>query len=117
MLTARSPGLSSAYGVSPSRPDYPITPRTYQTPRTDVHPAGRPPPPPPQAAEYQLPPLPRIRSPPAGSPSQHFEQPHAQQQQQQQPPPPPPQAYQTREERSRIGIGGLLEPPGPARSP
>lgn len=116
MLTARSPGLSSAYGVSPSRPDYPITPRTYQTPRTDVHPAGRPPPPPPQAAEYQLPPLPRIRSPPAGSPSQQFEQPHAQQQQQQ-PPPPPPQAYQTREERSRIGIGGLLEPPGPARSP
>jgi len=134
MLTARSPGLSSAYGVSPSRPDYPITPRTYQapTPRTEVHPvAGRPP----QAAEYQLPPLPRIRSPPAGSsqqhdPShtqqhpqhQHHHQQHQQQQQQQQqqqpqqPPPLPP--YLAREERPpRLGIGGLLDQPGPAKSP
>ncbi|KAK4039097.1 hypothetical protein C8A01DRAFT_16876, partial [Parachaetomium inaequale] len=127
MLPARSPALSSAYGVSPSRPDYPITPRTYQTPRTEVHPttAGRPP----QAADYQLLPLPRIRSPPAGaSPQleppqmqqqhqhqQHQHQQQQQQQQQQQPPPPPP--YQAREERPRIGIGGLLEQPGTTRSP
>jgi hypothetical protein len=116
MLTARSPGLSSAYGASPNRPDYPITPRTYQAPRTEVHPSSRPPP---QTAEYQLPPLPRIRSPPAGTSSQQLEQPHSQQQQQQQQQqaPPPPQPYQSREERSRIGIGGLLEPPGPPRSP
>ena len=115
MLTARSPGLSSAYGASPSRPDYPITPRTYQAPRTEVHPSGRPPPP---AAEYQLPPLPRIRSPPTGTSSQQLEQPHAPQPQQQpQQPPPLPQQYKSREERPRIGIGGLLEPPGPSRSP
>jgi hypothetical protein len=106
MLTARSPSLSSGYGVSPSRTEYPpATPRMYQTPRTEMHPAGRPP----QAAEYQLPPLPRIRSPPAGASQQQLERPHTQ--------PPPPTPSQAREERSRMGIGGLLEQPGPTKSP
>jgi hypothetical protein len=121
MLPARSPGLSSAYGISPSRPDYPITPRTYQTPRTEVHSAGRAP----QPADYQLLPLPRIRSPPMGAPHQpeppqtQQTQSQSQSQTQSQPPlpPPPPPPYQTREERSRIGIGGLLEQPGQTKSP
>lgn len=113
MLTDRSPGLSSAYGVSPNRADYPITPRTYQTPRTEMHSANRPP----QSGEYQLLPLPRIRSPPAGT-SQQLEPPQTQPP----PPPPPPPPYQAREERpreerSRIGIGGLLEQSGPTKSP
>ncbi|KAH6856554.1 hypothetical protein B0I37DRAFT_334016 [Chaetomium sp. MPI-CAGE-AT-0009] len=115
LLPARSPGLSSAYGMSPSRADYPITPRTYQTPRTEVHSAGRPP----QPADYQLLPLPRIRSPPMGTPQQpeppHMQQTQTQPQSQSQPPPPPP--YQAREERPRIGIGGLLEQPGQTKSP
>jgi hypothetical protein len=106
MLATRSPSLSSGYGVSPSRTEYPpATPRMYQTPRTEMHPAGRPP----QAAEYQLPPLPRIRSPPAGASQQQLERPHTQ--------PPPPTPSQAREERSRMGIGGLLEQPGPTKSP
>ncbi|EAQ88030.1 hypothetical protein CHGG_04649 [Chaetomium globosum CBS 148.51] len=115
MLPARSPGLSSAYGISPSRPDYPITPRTFQTPRTELHSASRAP----QPADYQLLPLPRIRSPPMGT-TQQTEPPQTQQSHSQpQPPPPlpPPPPYQSREERSRIGIGGLLEQPGQTKSP
>jgi hypothetical protein len=112
MLTARSPSLSSAYGVSPNRPDYPITPRSYQVPRVETHQAGRAPP---QVADYQLlPPLPRIRSPPAGASSQ--QQPESPRTQLQPLPPPPYQARE-REDRSRIGIGGLLEQPGTTRSP
>ena len=110
MMTGRSPGLppSSAYAASPSRPDYPFTPTAYQTPRSEVHPAGRPP----QMADYQLLPLPRIRSPPAGGPPQL------------EPPPPPP--YQARgqvpeqareEERSRIDVGGLLERQDQTKNP
>lgn len=109
MMTGRIPGLppSSAYAASPSRPDYTFTPSAYQIPRSEAHPAGRPPP----TAEFQLLPLPRIRSPPAGS-SQQLEL----------PPAPPYQAWeqgreQGREERPRIGIGGLLERQNPAKSP
>ncbi|KAK4146769.1 uncharacterized protein C8A04DRAFT_9500 [Dichotomopilus funicola] len=109
MLPTRSPGLSSStYGVSPNRPEYPITPRTYQTPRTDVHAAARPS----QAADYQILPLPRIRSPPVSA-SQHPEPLQGQPQLPSLPPPPP---YQPREETSRMGIGGLLEHPGTTRS-
>ncbi|KAK4251556.1 hypothetical protein C7999DRAFT_37591 [Corynascus novoguineensis] len=113
MLPVRSPSLSSAYGVSPSRPDYPITPRTYQTPRTEVYPLNRSS----QLGEYQLLPLPRIRSPPLGT-SQQVEQPQPQQPPPSlpPPPPPPPPPYQAREERSRIGIGGLLEQPETTKS-
>ncbi|KAL2133904.1 hypothetical protein VTI74DRAFT_1469 [Chaetomium olivicolor] len=108
MLTGRGPGLPPAFGASSSRPDYPITPRTYQTPRSELQSTGRPPPP-----EYQLLPLPRIRTPPGGT-SQQFEAtpPHQQQQHQSQPQQGP---YLTRDERPRLGIGGLLEKPGPKK--
>ncbi|KAK4235511.1 hypothetical protein C8A03DRAFT_46378 [Achaetomium macrosporum] len=106
MFSAPSPGFPSAYSSSPSRPDYPTTPRTYQAPRSEMYPAGRPY----QAAEYQHPPLPRIRSPPAAT-AQQFEP------SQRQPRRPPPFPYEAREERSRIGIGGLLEQPASTKSP
>ncbi|KAK4126132.1 hypothetical protein N657DRAFT_679125 [Parathielavia appendiculata] len=112
MLTARSPSLSSGYGVSPSRPDHPPTSRTYQAPRTEMHPVGRSPLP--QASEYQHPTLPRIRSPPPAGVSLQPESPRAHLQPQAQPSTP---SQARREERSRIGIGGLLEDPGPNRSP
>ncbi|KAL2023411.1 hypothetical protein VTK56DRAFT_2768 [Thermocarpiscus australiensis] len=96
MISGRSPGLPSAFAASPSRPDYPIIPSPYQAPRSEVHPESRPP----RAMEYQRLSLPRIRSPPADT-TQQLE----------------PLPYQPREERSRIGIGGLVEPPGPAKNP
>lgn len=94
MSAGRSPGLPT-YATSPSRPEYSVSPSPYQTPRSEAHPASRPPA---QTAEYQLLPLPRIRSPPAGT-AQPLE----------------PPRYQTREERSRVDIGGLLERPAPAK--
>ncbi|KAL2175632.1 uncharacterized protein P884DRAFT_286392 [Thermothelomyces heterothallicus CBS 202.75] len=130
MLPVRSPSLlSSPYGLSPGRADYPITPRAYQVPRTEAHPSGRPS----QLADYQLP-LPRIRSPPLGT-SQQRDVPQTQQSLPPPPappapppphPPPPPAAaaaaaalppYQAREERSRIEIGGLIEQPETRESP
>lgn len=102
-MTGRSPGFAPpSYALSPSRPDWPMTPSLYQPPRSEAHP-GRPA----QASEYQLLPLPRIRSPPAVATSQPSEPPP--------PPPRPPPPYQAREERSRIGIGGLLEQPDPTK--
>jgi hypothetical protein len=119
MLAAPSPSVSSGYGVSPSRLEYPMTPRTFQVPRGEIHPAGRPPPP---APDYQLLPLPRIRSPPPGTTvtSPQLEPPHPQSQQpapRPPPPPPPPPSYDPREDRSRMGIGGLIEHPEPRKSP
>jgi hypothetical protein len=107
MFPPPSPGFPSAYSSSPNRPDYPLTPRTYQAPRSEMYPAVRPH----QPAEYQLPPLPRIRSPPPATAQQQFEP------FQRQPPRPPPPPYEARDERSRIGIGGLLEQPPSTKSP
>ncbi|KAJ4300313.1 hypothetical protein N0V88_002986 [Collariella sp. IMI 366227] len=97
LLTGRNPGLPPTFAASPSRSDYPTTPRAYQTPRGE------------------------IRTPPAGTaaqpeptpPHQQRQQQQQQQQQQQHQPHPPQSPYQTRDERSRLGIGGLLEQPGP----
>ncbi|GAB1318972.1 Zn(2)-C6 fungal-type domain-containing protein [Madurella fahalii] len=97
MSAGRSPGLPPTYATSPGRPEYPASPSPYQTPRSEVHPTSRPPT---QVAEYQLLPLPRIRSPPAGTPQ-----------------PLEPPRYQAREERSRVDIGGLLERPAPTKDP
>ncbi|KAL2260538.1 hypothetical protein VTK26DRAFT_5424 [Humicola hyalothermophila] len=106
-ITGRSPGLPlPTFATSPSRADYPTAPNVHQTPRTEAHTSRSA-----QPSEYQLLPLPRIRSPP----------PVASRQQPEPPPPslpplPPPQPpYQAREDRSRIGIGGLLEQTDPTK--
>ena len=92
-------------GQRPSLSSTPYAPSsTYDPARGEIlHPAGARPH---QAAEYpQLPPLPPIRSPPVSS----FPPPA-------QPPAPPPAPHlQARDERTRIGIGGLLEGPDPSK--
>ncbi|KAK0735701.1 hypothetical protein B0T21DRAFT_264760, partial [Apiosordaria backusii] len=97
IMAGRSPSLPSGYAPSPSRPGYPEPPSSYQVPRSEIHPASRPP----QIQGYQLPPL--VLGPSAG-PSQ-----------------PQPQervpSRQSRGERPRVDIGGLLDHPGPPRDP
>ncbi|KAK3944905.1 hypothetical protein QBC46DRAFT_251088 [Diplogelasinospora grovesii] len=95
MMAGLSPGLPPSYAASPSRPDYPVGPSTYQIPRShqpQLHPASRPP----EAPGYQLPPIRNQQQ--GGGPSQQQELP-----------------YQTRDDRSRVDIGGLLDRPDPSK--
>jgi len=99
----RSPGFPpTSYTASPSRPDYPHATSSYQAPRSEL----------PLAVDRQvqssdfpmLSPLPPIRSPPVINPQQLSRAPA-----------PPTSRSEARDERSRIGIGGLLDNHGPAR--
>ncbi|KAL1874793.1 hypothetical protein VTK73DRAFT_147 [Phialemonium thermophilum] len=84
-----SPGAPAAYATSPSRPEYPVAqpqPPSYPLPPVPVPVGGRPP----QSSSYQLPP---IRS-----------------QQQQADPATQNVSLQSREERARVDIGGLIDP-------
>lgn len=94
IMTGRSPGLPSGYVPSPNRPSYPETSSSYQVPRSEIHPPSSRPP---QMQGYQLPPL---NLGPSTGPSQ-----------------PQPQERQSRGDRPRVDIGGLLDHPGHPRDP
>ncbi|KAK0629733.1 hypothetical protein B0T17DRAFT_489837 [Bombardia bombarda] len=93
ILSGLSPGLPSSYAASPSRLEYPAATSSYQVPRSELHPASRAP----QAPGYQLPP---IRSQQLGAPRQQQDL-----------------QYQTREERPRVDIGGLIDRLDPSKHP
>ncbi|KAK4199674.1 hypothetical protein QBC40DRAFT_307343 [Triangularia verruculosa] len=93
LMAGRSPSLPLGYAPSPSRPSYPEA--SYQVPRSEMQPSSRPP----QMQGYQLPPL--VLGPPGG-----LSQPLAQD-----------RGQQSRGERPRVDIGGLLDHPGPPRDP
>jgi hypothetical protein len=97
IISGTSSGFPPTYAASPSRPDYPSTPSSYQVPGSEAPSDGRPSS---QAADFQLPPLPQIRSS-SGSNPQPLE----------------PPLFQHREGRSRVDISGLLEQPTAARNP
>ncbi|KAJ9161943.1 Transcription activator of gluconeogenesis ERT1 [Coniochaeta hoffmannii] len=106
MISGLSPGYAAPFAASPNRQDYPGQ-TSYQAPRSDLAPTTTATSRPPQMQGYQLPPI----------ISQQ------QQQQQQQPPPPPTgsqssdQSQQGRDDRRRVGIGGLIEQPDPSNRP
>ncbi|KAK3390375.1 hypothetical protein B0H63DRAFT_519602 [Podospora didyma] len=91
MIAGLSPGHPSSYASSPSRSEYTVAPPPYQLPRNELHTAGRPS----QTPGYQLPP---IRNPQPVT-SQHQEL-----------------SYLSRDDRSRVDIGGLLDRPGPPQN-
>lgn len=94
MMVGLSPGITPSYAASPSRPDYSTGQPSYQPPRTELQSTTRPT----QTQGYQLPP---IRS--------------QQQQQQQSAPLPPDRSPQSREDRSRVDIGGLIDRSDPPK--
>lgn len=110
MMPSLSPRLATmSYAASPSRPDYPMGPSSYQIPRSELPAASRHPQPP----GYQLPP---IRSQQEMHQHQHQQMQQAQQaqQQQQQHQHASSQAEQgwSRDGRQqRVDIGGLIERP------
>lgn len=91
MAAGLSPGMQSSYAASPNRPEYSMH-QSYQAPRGELATGGRPS----QGPGFQLPPI-RNQQP---SPTQ-----------------PQESSYPSREERSRVDIGGLLDRPGPSNKP
>ena len=100
MMPGLSPGYAAPFAASPNRQDYPGQ-TSYQVPRSDLAPATIATSRPPQMQGYQLPPI------------------ISQQQQQQQPTgsQSSDQSQQGRDDRRRVGIGGLIEQPDPSNRP
>ncbi|OIW31795.1 hypothetical protein CONLIGDRAFT_241127 [Coniochaeta ligniaria NRRL 30616] len=95
MMSGLSPGFPVSYAASPNRQDYPGQP-PYQGPRSELAPpitTSRPS----QMQGYQLPP---IISQQQSTGSQ-----------------PPEQTQQSRDDRRRVGIGGLIDQPDPSSRP
>jgi hypothetical protein len=100
MAPGPSPGLRASYAPSPSRPDYPTGQSPYPVPRSELTPTmtTRPP----SIPGYHLPPILTQPQSTAAQPSE------------QQPPYQPSeqeQSYQQRDDRRRVGIGGLIDQP------
>lgn len=95
MPSSLSPSILSAYGPSPGRSEYSAGPPPYQTPRSELAPGPLPhrQPPPPAGASYQLPPI-RNRRDERG---------------------PTEGPGTSRDDKSRVDIGGLLDNPEPPR--
>jgi hypothetical protein len=97
MVSGLSPGFPVSYAASPNRPDYPGGQISYQVPRSELPPttaSARPP----QMQGYQLPPI-------------------VNQQQQTGSQPQSEQSHQARDDRRRVGIGGLIDQPDPSERP
>lgn len=93
MVSGMSPGYPVSFAPSPNRQDYPGQ-RSYQVPRSELAPPMTTTSRPPQTHGYQLPPI--IS------------------QQQSMGPQPSYQAQQGRDDRRRVGIGGLIDQPDPS---
>lgn len=96
LMPGLSPGMSSSYAASPSRPDYAAGPSSYQVPRSELPPTTRPL----QTPAYQLPPI-RNRQ----QPHQQFPQHQAG---------GSSSEGWSRDDRQRVDIGGLIEKPDPS---
>jgi hypothetical protein len=95
IISGLSPGFPASYAASPNRQDYPGQP-SYQVPRSELGPpieTSRPP----QMQGYQLPPI-ISQQQSAGAQS-------------------PEQTQQGRDDRRRVGIGGLIDQPDPSNHP
>ncbi|CAK7237380.1 hypothetical protein SBRCBS47491_009956 [Sporothrix bragantina] len=95
MLSGVSPSISSAYGPSPGRSEYSTGPPSYQTPRSELTSGplpNRQPQQTPSGSSYQLPPIRNHQEP------RHMDSPTS-----------------SRDDKSRVDIGGLLDNPEPPR--
>jgi hypothetical protein len=95
MVSGLSPGFPMSYVASPNRPDHPGGQPSYQVPRSELPtaPAARPP----QMQGYQLPPIINQQQ------SSGFQQ--------------SAQSHESRDDRRRVGIGGLIDQPSPTNHP
>ncbi|KAB5532598.1 hypothetical protein GE09DRAFT_370637 [Coniochaeta sp. 2T2.1] len=101
MMSGLSPGFPVQYVAAPSRQEYPGQPSSsYQVPRSELAPPIAAPPPPrqPQMQGYQLPPIISQQQQAGSRPSE--------------------QTQHGRDDRRRVGIGGLIDqPPDPSSPP
>lgn len=96
MISGLSPGYPVSYAASPSQQNYQGQP-SYQVPRSELAPPTTLTTRPPHAQGYQLPPIMSQQQSSASQPSGH--------------------AHQARDDRRRVGIGGLIDQPDPPSHP
>jgi hypothetical protein len=96
MMSGLSPGYPVPFAASPNRQDYPGQP-SYPIPRSELVPPMTTTSQPTQLQGYQLPPIIGQQQPTGSQPSE--------------------QAQQSRDDRRRVGIGGLIDQPDPSKRP